>query len=278
MSKRKAKKQADTLPDGFPPMLVPRRAKGDDAQFWGQTILNQYGRIALSPPEFDTSAHVSIFRTLNRMKRFRRFRALCEAVGLGPCEEFGEGENGAAKWWLQILLMPQEFHDDLWRSFPKYLLALRTGIVEVATAAAKEDRRKKAIIISQAEQIADFRKQVKAAINRRRPPFEKKTRPLTDRQIETMQILGECRGNYAEAGRRLRLDPKTVRQHDKAAKKKLAEVGVRPAPASKLKPTTKTLPEDHRGQTDVYRDANGEVRRGRDIDRRRRSGKRHDQG
>ena len=148
-------------------------AYADDSQFWGQTILNQYRRVALSPPDPGTSARVSVFRALNRMKRFCRFRALCEAVGLGPGE--GIGEADAADWWLRILLMPQEFHDELWRSFPEYLAALRMASAEVATrmalvaeAATTTARRKKDIIVSQADQIADLRRQVKTAAARKR--------------------------------------------------------------------------------------------------------------
>ena len=156
-------------------MLGPNRpeACADDSQFWGQTILNQYRRVALSPPDPDISARVSVFRALNRMKRFRRFRALCEAIGLGPGE--GIGEADAADWWLRILLMPQEFHDELWRSFPEYLAALRMASAEVATrmalvaeAATTTARRKKDIIVSQADQIADLRRQVKTAAARKR--------------------------------------------------------------------------------------------------------------
>jgi hypothetical protein len=177
MSKRKAKKKADARSDDLPPRLPQTLGPGaalilgpdspeayaDDSEFWGQTILNQYRRVALSPPDPDTSARVSVFRALNRMKRFCRFRALCEAVGLGPGE--GIGEADAADWWLRILLMPQKFHDVLWRLFPKYLGSLRKALAEAATTTA---RRKEAIIVSQAEQIADLRKEVKAPAARKR--------------------------------------------------------------------------------------------------------------
>jgi len=143
----------------------------------------------------------------------------------------------------------------------------------------KESRRKEAIIVSQADQIADLRdKQVKVVSKRRRPPYETKIRPLTKRQTEAMQIVPECKLNFAEAGRRMKLDPKTVRQHYFAGLEKLGPDAVRAARAARQKAKTRPLPEDRRGQTDLYGDANGEVRQGRHIDRRRRSGKRHDQG
>jgi hypothetical protein len=117
----------------------------------------------------------------------------------------------------------------------------------------------------------------KVAGNRRRPPHETKIRPLTNRQIEAMQIVPECKENFAEAGRRMRLDPKTVRQHYLTGLKKLGPTTVRAAQAARQKPKTRPLPEDRRGQADLYKGHGGKIQQGRHIDRRRRSGKRRDQ-
>ncbi|HUX02556.1 MAG: hypothetical protein WBD63_01130 [Phycisphaerae bacterium] len=201
MSKRKAltlKKQAarpsdhlpsksvETLKDRalspFPPLLLlasERLKQGGDSQFWAEIMLDLWPPLSLSR-KTGTSPYVSVFRALYRMERFRRFRALCEAVGLGPCEEWGEGEDGAAEWWLHILLMPQGFHDNLWRSFVESFLTYRAAFVEVVTVASKEDRRKKDIIVALGGQIADLRKrkQVKAVECAQRRPM----RPPTDEQ------------------------------------------------------------------------------------------------
>jgi len=96
---------------------------------------------------------------------------------------------------------------------------------------------------------------------RRRPPSEDKSpRKLTARQVEVMQLVGECKGNFAEVGRRLRLDRKTVKEHYEAALKKLRQVGVK-SPERKLKAKTTQLPEDRRGQVNVADD----LRRSQDI-------------
>lgn len=71
-----------------------------------------------------------------------------------------------------------------------------------------------------------------------------KVRPLTPKQTEAVQIVGECKGNIAEAARRLGVDRKTIGQHYAAG---LAKLG-RAAPA---KHATRRLPEDRRGQADV---------------------------
>ena len=77
-----------------------------------------------------------------------------------------------------------------------------------------------------------------------------KARGLTEKQAEAVHIVGECKGNIAEAARRLGRDAKTVRQHFKAAMKKLGTTVV--------KHTTKQLQSDRRGQANI---ADGQDRR-----------------
>ena len=123
-----------------------------------------------------------------------------------------------------------------------------------------------------------LRLQAAATATRRRrcPPLEKKTPKMTKRQSEVLLLWPECRGNFAEIGRRLRLDPKTVKQHYDAAMKKLRDAGL-PTPDQKLKPTTGRLPESGRGEVDLYEDHDGQIQQGRSIQRRRSSGKRLDE-
>lgn len=68
-------------------------------------------------------------------------------------------------------------------------------------------------------------------------------RPITPAQAEAIQVVGECKGNIAEAARRLGKDPKTVKQSYEAGLKKIGGKAV--------KPTTKAIATDRRGQSDV---------------------------
>lgn len=68
-------------------------------------------------------------------------------------------------------------------------------------------------------------------------------RGLTDRQVEAMNVVAECMNNFAEAGRRMRLNPKTVRQHYDAGMAKTAAIQ-----SGRGAPRTQAIPTDHRGQ------------------------------
>jgi hypothetical protein len=81
--------------------------------------------------------------------------------------------------------------------------------------------------------------QVGTKQHRKRPPLE--AAPLTEKQTEVVQIVGECKGNFAEAGRRLGLDRKTVKQHYQAAMGKMGKAAI--------KRVTGPLPCDRRGQS-----------------------------
>jgi hypothetical protein len=83
---------------------------------------------------------------------------------------------------------------------------------------------------------------------RRRPAAEPK--PLTAKQVEAVQIVGECRGDFAEAARRLKRDRKTIVGHYEAAQEKLGK--------SAVKAATQPLPKDRRGQENI---ADGDDRR-----------------
>jgi predicted DNA-binding protein (UPF0251 family) len=82
---------------------------------------------------------------------------------------------------------------------------------------------------------------------RRRPPLARKVRPLTPKQTEAVQIVGECKGSFADAARRMGLDRKTVRQHYYAGMKKMGR-------AIGKKPKTERLSQDSRGQATVSQD------------------------
>ena len=96
-----------------------------------------------------------------------------------------------------------------------------------------------------AEKLEDEFQQVTAQSKRRtrkrRSPYEKKIRPLTEKQAEAVHIVGECKGSISEASRRIGIDPKSLRDRYNSAMKKLGQAGVR-------KPKTIALPHDQRGQ------------------------------
>jgi hypothetical protein len=80
---------------------------------------------------------------------------------------------------------------------------------------------------------------------RKRGGKPRKPMPLTPRQTEVAQIMGECRGNVAEAARRLRRDRKTIEGTYRAAMGKLGKT------AYLSKDKTRLLTRDRRGQYDV---------------------------
>jgi hypothetical protein len=69
----------------------------------------------------------------------------------------------------------------------------------------------------------------------------------TEAQLEALKVVGESGQNFAEAARRLKKDPKTVRQNYNAGLRNAGRL------TSKLigKPQTQSLPTDNRGQVDV---------------------------
>ncbi|MDY0171076.1 MAG: hypothetical protein RBS80_31340 [Thermoguttaceae bacterium] len=80
---------------------------------------------------------------------------------------------------------------------------------------------------------------------KRRKRASDKPRELTGPQIEAMQLYGECKGNFTEMGRRMRIDRKTAKQHYEAAAKKVGQQAVNSSPK------TTTIAHDRRGQADV---------------------------
>ena len=69
-------------------------------------------------------------------------------------------------------------------------------------------------------------------------------RPLTERQVESQRLFGECNGNLAEIARRMGLSVKTVRQHLDAGNRKLGRALITEA-------TTRAMRHDRRGQADL---------------------------
>ncbi len=76
----------------------------------------------------------------------------------------------------------------------------------------------------------------------------RKPRPLTPRQIEVAQIVGECKGNMAVAARRLGRDRSTVAEIYGAAMAKLGKEAVRSPDKTRL------FVRDKRGQEAVSRE------------------------
>lgn len=67
-------------------------------------------------------------------------------------------------------------------------------------------------------------------------------KPLTDRQNEAYAAVSECHGNFAEAARRLQRSPQTVRQHYRAAMRKLGQRQENELRKLRSKPGTQALP------------------------------------
>ena len=88
-----------------------------------------------------------------------------------------------------------------------------------------------------------------------------KPRPLTPKQTEALQIVGECGGDIAEAARRLGKDRKTVEQHYQAGLAKLGR-------AMGRKPKVEQLRNGLRGQPEVTAEDDRRARI-RPVDRRR---------
>ena len=80
----------------------------------------------------------------------------------------------------------------------------------------------------------------------RRPSKTSKPRKLTTLQTEAIQIVGEYKGNIAEAARRLNKDRKTIEEAYKSGLAKLGKVAVQRG--------TRTFPRDRRGQVDLGQD------------------------
>lgn len=70
---------------------------------------------------------------------------------------------------------------------------------------------------------------------------------LTDKQMEAVHIVGECKGNIAEAARRLGKDYSTIKQHYDAATAKLGKRAV--------KHSTEQHATDRRGQANIATDS-----------------------
>jgi len=93
-----------------------------------------------------------------------------------------------------------------------------------------------------------------AAGRKRRRASDKprKQRPLTQRQSEVVQIVGECKGNLAESARRLGRDRKTIEDTYRAAMDKLGKTVYRSK--DRVGNTTKLHARDRRGQDDISTD------------------------
>ena len=79
----------------------------------------------------------------------------------------------------------------------------------------------------------------------RRAVRSRKPRPLTPRQVEVVQVVGECKGNVAAAARRLGRDRKTVEESYRAGMTKLGKT------VYHSRDKTLLLARDRRGQETV---------------------------
>ena len=94
--------------------------------------------------------------------------------------------------------------------------------------------------------IRKINRDVNRGTQRRKKRSSDKVKPLTPRQSEAIQIVGECKGNFADAARRMGLDRTTVKQHYDAGMKKL---GRKP-----IQHGTQSVPFDRRGQVHLSPD------------------------
>lgn len=88
---------------------------------------------------------------------------------------------------------------------------------------------------------------------KRRRKRQSKPNPPTDKEVEALYTVGECKGNIAEAARRLGKHRKTVQEQSQAA---LRKTGVR---ASMMKPKTESISSDRRGQADIAGNDDGQA-------------------
>lgn len=98
---------------------------------------------------------------------------------------------------------------------------------------------------------------------RRKPPAAITIRAFTSRQNEALKVVGECNGNFAEAGKRMGMSRQAVKQHHDAARRKLEAINVGVVDG-KLKIDI-GLPKDRRGQPDIYEDEDGAARPGHTL-------------
>ena len=85
----------------------------------------------------------------------------------------------------------------------------------------------------------------KKRATRRRRSTTDKPRKLTPWQIEVIEIVGDCKGNAAAAGRKLNRDASTIREVFKAGMKKLGKDTLY------FKKSGRLITRDQRGQLDV---------------------------
>ena len=89
---------------------------------------------------------------------------------------------------------------------------------------------------------------------RRRQSGAANQKPLTNRQIEAVQWIGELR-SYTQAGKRMGIGRKAAEQHVKAAYKKLGAAVVK-----EMRVKTTQLPTDKDGQANVTIGSDGQKR------------------
>lgn len=91
----------------------------------------------------------------------------------------------------------------------------------------------------------------KRKVTRRRRKSDNMPKPLTAKQLEAVQIVGECKGNITKAAEQVGIDRKSMQERYDAAMTKLG--------ASAVKHKTKQLGNDKRGQANIV---GGDDRRG----------------
>jgi predicted DNA-binding protein (UPF0251 family) len=72
-------------------------------------------------------------------------------------------------------------------------------------------------------------------------------RPMTAKEVEAVKTVGECNGNFAEAGRRLGKNRKTVKQ--------LHDSGLKKAGTKNIRHKTEQIRHDKRGQANLANDS-----------------------
>jgi len=91
------------------------------------------------------------------------------------------------------------------------------------------------------------KRHVDAVKKRRHRKANRKPKPLTAIQTEAVHIVGECKGDFAEAARRFGKDRKTVQEAYGSAMKKLGKTSIRHS--------TRPIATDRRGQENIADDA-----------------------
>ena len=219
---------------------VGRVQRGETVRVW----LQQHGLDAVSD-ELERR-RLKLIAALRKWEKNARSTVLWN---VNTIETFHEIPNSGGIQWPKSQ-KPELIHY-LGDDFSDSLRDICSDVAELATY-LKMQRAKVANQLAKVQQPiappaapSSGGKAVKRTSSKRRKPLVEPN--LTAKQLEAMQIVGECKGDIAEAARRLGKDRSTIKQHYDAA---TAKLGKRPP-----KHSTEQHATDRRGQANLATDS-----------------------